>query len=37
MRCIKCGISIPELPEDATRDEMLCDRCYEKEEIEQDK
>jgi len=30
MKCLECRIKIPELPEDATYDEMLCNRCYEK-------
>jgi hypothetical protein len=29
MKCDNCGITIPDLPEDATHDEMLCDTCYE--------
>jgi hypothetical protein len=37
MKCIKCGISIPELPEGATYEEMLCDLCYQiKEEEDND-
>lgn len=28
MKCINCGITIPELPEDATHDEMLCESCH---------
>lgn len=31
MKCINCGISIPELPEDATREEILCNMYYEEE------
>lgn len=27
MKCNNCGITIPELPEDADYTEMLCDRC----------
>jgi hypothetical protein len=38
MKCDNCGITIPELPEDASYDEMLCDTCYriliEKEDTE---
>ena len=34
MKCIDCGMTIPEMPEDATREEMLCDKCYEEEENE---
>lgn len=29
MKCDRCGITIPELPEDASYEEKLCDRCYE--------
>lgn len=28
MKCESCGITIPEMPEDATPDELLCDRCH---------
>ena len=28
-RCENCGIPIPELREDATPDEMLCDMCLD--------
>lgn len=28
MKCQLCGIAIPEMPEDATFDELLCDPCY---------
>ena len=28
MKCDSCGITIPELPEDATYDEKLCDKGY---------
>ena len=27
MKCLDCGISIPEQPEDASYTELLCDRC----------
>ena len=29
MKCVECGTSIPELPEDTSYSEMLCNRCYE--------
>ena len=29
MKCIKCSMSINEVPEDACRDECLCDECHE--------
>lgn len=29
MKCIECGITITELPEDATYEEMLCNECYD--------
>jgi formylmethanofuran dehydrogenase subunit E len=29
IRCDKCGIPIPEPPEDAAYTELLCDRCAE--------
>lgn len=29
MKCIKCGISINEVPEDATYEELLCNQCYD--------
>jgi hypothetical protein len=29
MKCIECGITIPEVPEDASYEEMLCDTCYQ--------
>ena len=28
MKCIGCGIKIPDMPEDASLDELLCDFCY---------
>ena len=28
IRCIHCGKAIPEMPEDATFEELLCDLCY---------
>lgn len=27
IKCVGCGISIPDVPEDATLEERLCDRC----------
>ena len=27
MKCEDCGITIPEMPEDATPSELLCDSC----------
>jgi hypothetical protein len=32
MKCINCSRNIPEMPEDAARDELLCDMCYLAEE-----
>lgn len=32
IKCIKCGKSIPEMPEDASDEELLCDLCYEEQE-----
>jgi len=29
-RCTNCGMPIPEPPEDACGEEMLCDACYSK-------
>lgn len=29
IKCSSCGISIPDVPEDATGDELLCNACYE--------
>ena len=31
MKCIRCGTSIPKISEEATFDELLCDKCYENE------
>ena len=28
MKYIKCGLPIGEMPEDATEEELLCNRCY---------
>jgi hypothetical protein len=28
MHCENCGIKIPELPEDASYDERICDKCH---------
>jgi len=36
MPCENCGAGIPEMPEDATSDELVCDRCYEDDEEERD-
>ncbi len=30
IKCIVCGISIPDVPEDATSEELLCESCYER-------
>jgi NMD protein affecting ribosome stability and mRNA decay len=35
MKCPRCGIKVPEMPEDATEEEMLCNLCYEKNEKEE--
>lgn len=29
IKCPKCGTSVPDVPEDATEEEKLCNRCYE--------
>lgn len=29
MKCLMCSINIPEMPENATLEEKLCDRCFE--------
>lgn len=29
IKCILCGKSIPQMPEDANNDELICDGCYE--------
>ena len=29
-KCPECGIPVPDMPEDATYEEKLCDKCYEK-------
>lgn len=29
IKCPKCGISVPDAPEDTTFEEMLCNSCYE--------
>lgn len=34
IRCPRCGISVPDVPEGATYDEMLCCRCYDELEME---
>lgn len=33
MRCDNCGLPIPEQPENATYDMLLCDGCYQEHEI----
>lgn len=33
IRCPRCGISVPDVPEDSTIDEALCDRCYDELEM----
>lgn len=33
MKCSSCGMSMPELPEDATADEMKCDGCLKEVEL----
>jgi len=33
MKCPSCGITVPEMPEDATYEEMLCNFCYEDYEL----
>ena len=33
IKCLMCGISIPDIPEDASHEEMLCNACYEKDEF----
>ena len=32
IKCPGCGIPVPDVPEDATYDETLCNKCYEEEE-----
>ena len=32
MKCDSCGITIPEMPEDASYEELLCDQYYEMEQ-----
>jgi hypothetical protein len=34
IKCINCGISIPDIHEDADKDGLLCDQCYSDEEEE---
>ena len=29
IKCPNCGISVPDVPEDAELEEMLCNKCYE--------
>lgn len=35
MKCTNCSITIPELQEDASREETLCDTCMKREDFEQ--
>ena len=37
MKCVSCGITIPEMTEDATEEEQLCDLCYGLDEEERSK
>jgi len=30
IKCIECGKSIPDVPEDACYEELLCNECYER-------
>jgi len=30
IKCPECGISVPDVPENATQDELLCNSCYDK-------
>lgn len=32
MKCPNCGMPVPEMPEDAQREETLCNQCYAKAE-----
>ena len=32
IKCPNCGISVPDVPEDATHEEKLCNKCYEESE-----
>lgn len=34
MKCPNCGITVPEMPEDSSREEQLCNQCYERFEFE---
>ena len=29
IKCPNCGISVPDVPEDAGPEEMLCNNCFE--------
>jgi len=33
IKCNRCGKSIPPMPEDSDREELLCDSCYESEQV----
>lgn len=35
IKCTRCGMSIPDVPEDADESELLCDRCAKFVEVEQ--
>ena len=35
MKCPGCQMTVPEMPEDAKYEEMLCNLCYEKLEEEE--
>ena len=37
IKCPECGISVPNVPEDATHEETLCNQCYERLESEEDR
>ena len=34
IKCPRCGITVPDVPEDASEEERLCNLCYEKLERE---
>ncbi len=29
IKCPECGVSVPDVPEDSSYEELLCNRCYE--------
>ena len=37
MKCIECGITIPEMPEGASYEEQLCDYCFSCYETDMDR